>query len=229
MPNGFSGFTTTLRFLDELADHNDRDWFNENKNRYEASVREPALAFIAAMRDPLARFAPRFQAIPKRVGGSLMRVHRDTRFSRDKAPYKTNVGIQFRHEDGRDVHAPGYYFHIESGDIFVAAGLWRPEPTALAAIRRAIAEKPDDWAAARDDATFRRHYTLGGEQLQRVPRGFPKDHPHAADLKRKDFIASCPLSDDVISSKSLIAEVVRRFEAATPFMRFLCRSVGVSF
>lgn len=229
MPTRFNGFGTTLRFLDELADHNDRDWFAENKDRYESCVLEPALAFIAAMQEPLARFAPQFEAIPKRAGGSLMRVYRDTRFSRDKAPYKTNVGIQFRHAAGKDVHAPGYYLHIEPGDIFVAAGLWRPEPTALAGIRKAIVEKPGDWQAARDAAAFRRYYTLGGQALARVPRGFPRDHPHAVDLKRKDFIASCALSDDAIASKALIREAARRFEAATPFMRFLCRGVGVPF
>ena len=104
----------TFSFLEELAAHNNRAWFEANKSRYESVVREPALQFIAAMAPLLAEFAPHFRAEPRRVGGSLMRVHRDTRFSRDKSPYKTNIGIQFRHALGKDVHAPGFYLHVSS-------------------------------------------------------------------------------------------------------------------
>ena len=229
MATGFNGFTRTLDFLDALAEHNDRDWFAENKHRYESDVLEPALAFIAAMREPLARFAPRFEAVPKRMNGSLMRVYRDTRFAKDKSPYKTNVGIQFRHGDGKDVHAPGYYVHIAPGDIFVAAGLWRPEPAALARIRTTIVEKPLAWKKATNAPAYKRHFDLGGEALVRVPKGYPGDHAYADDLKRKDFIASCELSDDAIVKKSFVKDVSKRFEAADPLMRFLCRAVGVPF
>ena len=115
----------TLRFLEELQANNNRDWFGENKARYEDDVLDVALRFIISMQDPLADIAPRFTAVPTRVGGSLMRVYRDTRFSPNKLPYKTNVGIQFRHEDGKDVHAPGYYVHVEPGESFIGAGMWR--------------------------------------------------------------------------------------------------------
>ena len=127
---------STLKFLRELRANNDRDWFNANKPRYEEHVLDPALRFIDAMYDPLADVAPRFTAIPKRSGGSLMRVYRDTRFSRDKTPYKTNIGIQFRHEFGRDVHAPGYYIHIEPDNAFIGAGMWRPAADPLALTHR---------------------------------------------------------------------------------------------
>ena len=93
----------TLGFLDELAANNERAWFEENKPRYEALVREPALELIAAMASSLAKFAPHFRAEPKKMGGSLMRVFRDTRFARDKTPYKINIGIQFRHELGKQL------------------------------------------------------------------------------------------------------------------------------
>ena len=109
----------TFRFLRKLAANNDRDWFQANKARYESNVREPCLAFIRAFRKPLERISPFFVASDRRVGGSLMRVYRDTRFSRDKTPYKTNVGIQFRHELGKDVHAPGFYVHIAAGECFL--------------------------------------------------------------------------------------------------------------
>ena len=117
----FEGFQPTLlAFLRDLKANNNRDWFNAHKPDYEQLVREPALGFISAMGPPLAKFAPMFVAVPRKSGGSLMRVYRDTRFSRDKTPYKTNVGIQFRHEYGKDVHAPGYYFHIDPDQVFPA-------------------------------------------------------------------------------------------------------------
>jgi uncharacterized protein (TIGR02453 family) len=92
-----------------------------------------------------------FLAQSRKVGGSLMRVYRDTRFSRDKTPYKTNIGIQFRHELGKDVHAPGYYLHIAPNECFAAIGLWHPESSALFKIRQAIADKSEAWRAARDE------------------------------------------------------------------------------
>ena len=102
----------TLKFLDELAANNNKAWFDENKPRYESLVREPALDFIEAMGPTLKTLAPHFRADLRKGGGSLMRVFRDTRFSHDKTPYKTNIGIQFRHELGKDVHAPGFYVHL---------------------------------------------------------------------------------------------------------------------
>src|SRR5882672_12210854 len=99
----------TLRFLADLAAHNDRPWFEANKHRYEAHCMEPALAFIEAMAPAIAKISRHFVVAPKRAGGSLMRIYRDTRFARDKAPYKTNIGVQFRHERAKDVHAPGFY------------------------------------------------------------------------------------------------------------------------
>jgi uncharacterized protein (TIGR02453 family) len=216
-------------FLDELAQNNERPWFAQNKDRYERLVREPALDFIAAMGPQLDRFAPQFDAVAKKVGGSLMRVFRDTRFGRDKTPYKTNVGIQFRHAQAKDVHSPGYYLHIEPGGHFLGAGMWRPEPDALAAIRTAIVERPKAWKAVRDDAAFKRTFTLDGGALKRPPRGFPTEHPFIDDLKRTDFIAGCTLSDADLFRGDCVGRIAKRFEAATPLMKFLCRAVGVPF
>jgi uncharacterized protein (TIGR02453 family) len=223
----FPGFPDdTLDFLAELDRNNDRAWFEANRSRYETLVREPALAFISAMAEPLAEFAPRFSAIPKRSGGSLMRVHRDVRFSRDKRPYKTNIGIQFRHELGRDVHAPGYYVHIDPWEVFLGVGCWRPDPVALAAIRRRIAESPSDWESARDDGGFSTHFGLAGESLKRPPRGFDPDHPMIGDLKRKDFIAVGHLDPASIHGPDFAIGVAGAFAAAGPFMAFLCRALG---
>ena len=111
----------TFRFLAELGANNERDWFEANRHRYERHVLEPALAFIERMAPNIERLSRHLLAVPKRTGGSLMRVYRDTRFGHDKRPYKTNIGIQFRHERGRDVHAPGLYVHIEPGGCFLGA------------------------------------------------------------------------------------------------------------
>ncbi len=121
----FSGFPIgLLHFLDELSRNNKREWFQANRSRYEQDVLQPALAFIETMAKPLEKISPHFCAVPKRMGGSLMRPYRDVRFSKDKRPYKTNVGIQFRHEAGRDVHAPGFYFPIEPDEAFLGVGIW---------------------------------------------------------------------------------------------------------
>ncbi|MGI9257968.1 MAG: DUF2461 domain-containing protein, partial [Gammaproteobacteria bacterium] len=128
----FAGFPAqTAKFLTELANNNARDWFNVNKQRYEDHVLEPALTFINAMEPRIEKISPHFLAVAKRTGGSLMRVYRDTRFSKDKTPYKTNIGIQFRHELGKDVHAPGFYLHIQPKNCFLGAGIWRPDSDAL--------------------------------------------------------------------------------------------------
>lgn len=219
----------TLRFLDELAANNNRAWFDANKARYEALVREPALDFVAAMAPLLEGFAPCFRAEARKVGGSLMRVFRDTRFSRDKTPYKTNIGIQFRHALGKDVHAPGLYVHVSTAECFLGAGCWHPEPDALGRIRDLVAAKPEHWFAARDERKFRGQWTLAGDVLTRPPRGYAGDHPAIEDLKRKDFIAIAPLSVDEIAAAGLPKLVGNRFKAATPLMRFLCEALGVPY
>jgi uncharacterized protein (TIGR02453 family) len=219
----------TFDFLGDLAAHNQREWFEANRERYEACVREPALAFIAAMAPELARFAPHFRADPRKAGGSLMRVFRDTRFSRDKTPYKTNIGIQFRHELGRDVHAPGFYVHIASDECFLGVGCWRPETTALAKIREHIAEDPARWFRVRDDRRFRAGWQLSGERLSRPPRGYPADHAAIEDLKYKDYVAMAPLAPDEITGPDLVAVVSRRFAAAKPLMAFLCWALDVPY
>jgi uncharacterized protein (TIGR02453 family) len=219
----------TLKFLDELAVNNNRTWFGANKSRYEALVREPALAFIEAMAPALREFAPNFRAESRSVGGSLMRVFRDTRFSRDKTPYKTNIGIQFRHALGKDVHAPGFYMHIARDECFLGAGCWHPEPDALGRIRDLIAAKPESWFAVRDKPEFTAHWELAGDCLTRPPRGYDVDHPAIEDLKRKDFIALAPLTLSEVTAADLAERAEVRFAASAPFMKFLCEALGVPY
>jgi uncharacterized protein (TIGR02453 family) len=219
----------TIAFLTELKNNNNRDWFNENKERYEDHVLDVALRFIQSMQDPLAEIAPRFTAIPKRMGGSLMRVYRDTRFSKNKTPYKTNIGIQFRHEQAKDVHAPGYYVHIDPDEVFLGAGMWRPAAEPLREIRQRIVEKPAEWERVRDESTFTRNFKLGGDCLTRPPRGFDKDHPLIDDIRRKDFIAVKNMTLDDALSPGFQQKVEASFKAATHYMEFLCRAVNVPF
>jgi uncharacterized protein (TIGR02453 family) len=218
-----------LAFLGELEENNDRDWFAANKHRYESDVLAPALAFIAAMAPRLESISSQFMALPQRTGGSLMRIHRDVRFSSDKRPYKTNVGIQFRHALGKDVHAPGFYVHLEPGVVFVGAGLWRPDPEPLQAIRDAIVKQPKRWAEICSDPEFVEDWELGGDSLKRPPRGYDPAHPHIEDLKRRDYIAAKNLTAREIYRRGLPDRLAASFAATSRFMAFLCDAVGVPF
>ena len=142
----FNGFPAELfTFLSDLAENNNRDWFNDNKIDYEQFVVEPVVDFIHAIAAPLETISSNFVADARRNGGSMFRIYRDTRFSRDKKPYKTNVGCHFRHVAGKTAHAPGFYFHLQPGNVFVGAGIWRPDGPTRANIRNAIIDKPDKW------------------------------------------------------------------------------------
>ena len=226
----YAGFTPeAVAFLDELSRNNNREWFKANKSRYEERVLDVALQFIQSMHDPLAEIAPNFVAQATRVGGSLMRVYRDTRFSKNKTPYKTNVGIQFRHERARDVHSPGYYVHIDPERVFVGVGMWRPDSDSLRRIRERIAAKPAEWQRTINDPKFKRQFSLGGEALTRPPRGFDKEHECIEDIKRKSFIAVKDLPVDDCLGPQFQRKVETAFKAGTPYMQFLCKAVGVPF
>jgi uncharacterized protein (TIGR02453 family) len=219
--------TKTISYLKELHANNNREWFNANKSRYENDVLDVALHFIQTMQEPLAEIAPHFTAVPTRIGGSLMRIYRDTRFSKNKLPYKTNIGIQFRHERAKDVHSPGYYVHIAPDEVFVGVGMWRPDSEPLRQIRERIAARPGEWQRAIGSAAFKKHFSLGGESLQRPPRGFDKEHPCIDDIRRTSFIAVRDMTVDDCLSPKFQRSVETSFRQATPFMEFLCAAVGV--
>ncbi len=226
----FSRFEPSLfQFLEELGDNNNRPWFLENKGRYEGEVFEPAMGFVRAFQGRLKKISPYFVASDRRVGGSLMRVYRDTRFAKGGEPYKTNVGIQFRHEFGRDVHAPGFYVHLALDECFLGAGTWRPEREALVRIRQAIDEDGKGWRRASRGKRFRESFTLEGDSLKKAPRDYPVDHPLIEDLRRTDFIACRGLSEREVLGKDFLDLVADSFAASRPFMRFLCRALNVPF
>jgi uncharacterized protein (TIGR02453 family) len=228
--SAFKGYPAdTLKFLKSLKRNNDRDWFNKNKPRYETAIVEPSMQFIADMSDQLQKFAPHFLAIPKKSGGSMMRIYRDTRFAKDKSPYKTNIGMHFRHEAGKDVHAPGFYVHIEPGSVFVGVGIYRPEPKVAKLIREAISEDPAAWKKAAHGKAFSSMMELGGDSLKRPPRGFDPEHIYIEDMKRKDFFAARELDDSEIESPGFMKEAVATFRKGKPLMQFLCGALDVPF
>ncbi|TNF26281.1 MAG: DUF2461 domain-containing protein [Deltaproteobacteria bacterium] len=222
--------TRTFEFLTELSLHNERPWFEANKQRYEDDVREPARAFIRRMAPLLAELSPELVADDRKLGGSLMRIYRDTRFGKDKTPYKTNVGIQFRLGRDKDVHAPGLYVHIAADELFIGAGMWRPPGDALNAIRKRIDEEPDAWSAVVNDPALGQDLRLSdGEPLSRPPRGYAKDHPHVEDLKRRSFLVMGALDVADVVADDFAERVATRFRAAVPLMQFLCDALGLPF
>ena len=226
----FQNFESSLfQFLKQLAKNNNRVWFQENKTRYEKEVLEPSLAFIRTFRPRLKRISEYFTAIDRRSGGSLMRVYRDTRFHGADEPYKTNVGIQFRHEFGRDIHAPRFYVHLEPGTCFLAVGLWRPESAILRQVREAIVDNPKRWRRVRNDKKFQAIFMLDGNSLKKCPLGFPADHPCIEDLRRTDFIAVADMSDSATMEKNFLDHVAKAFTTTRPFMRFLCDAMKIPF
>ena len=158
-----------------------------------------------------------------------MLVHRDVRFSPDKRSYKTNVGIHFRHAAGKDVQAPGLYLHVAPKDPFVGVGIWHPDAAALSAIRRRIVERPSEWAKVRGGTAFKNAWSLTGESLARAPRGFDPEHPHLEDLKRKDHIASAPLTPADLADPDLPKKLGKRFAAASDYLKFLCTALELPF
>ena len=220
---------TLFEFLEQLADNNNRPWFQANKCQYEREVLEPCQAFIRAFQSRLKKISRFFVASDRRTGGSLLRVYRDARFSRGGEPYKTNVGIQFRHESARNIHTPGFYVHIAPDECFLAVGIWRPDRDSLGQIRQTIIEQPDRWRRARDDKKFRQYFDLEGGSLKRPPRGFPPDHRFIEDLKRTDILGLHELRERDVLGKGFLDHVTTCFTASRPLMRFLCEALKVPF
>lgn len=228
-PNDTSFGSELFEFLTELGDNNRRDWFQANKERYEDDVRHPALRFISDFGPRLRRISPHYVADPRPVGGSMFRLHRDVRFSRDKSPYKTHLGIQFRHRHHDNVHSPSFYLHLEPGGSFAGVGIWRPDGATLASIRSFLAEQPARWRRTLASRSFRQRLALEGERLERAPRGFDPDHPLIEDLKRKDFVASARLADSAVTAPGFLDEYTELCRAGAPLVRFLCAAIGAPF
>lgn len=232
----------TFKFLRQLAKNNTRDWFLANKARYEAQVRGPALRLIADLADPFKDISPQLTAVAKPVGGSLFRIHRDTRFAGDKSPYKTHVGMYFAHAAaskaargdagnasmGR-LDTPGLYLHIEPGGCFVGGGIWHPQSETTQRIRDYMVSNPASWKSATRSPKFLKVFALGGETLVRPPKGYDPAHELIEDLKRKDFIASAAIDDALLLRPDLIKQLMARYVLMGPMLDWLCGALDLDF
>ncbi len=231
MKKSFPGFPKDLfKFLRELSKNNNRVWFNENKTRYLSNVVDPVSEFIMAIAPRLKNISDCYIADPRPHGGSMFRIYRDARFSKDKTPYKENVGCHFRHMAGKDAHAPGFYVHMQSKKVFFGGGVWRPPNPVLDNIRVAIVENPQQWGKIIKNKTFlKRMGGINGDKLKRPPRGYQADHAFIEDLKRKSFFAMQMAGEDLALTPKFITEVERAFTTISPMIQFITDAMDLPY
>jgi len=231
MASAFPGLPKDFfAFFRELKANNNRVWFEDNKQRYRESVQAPMSAFVSAMEPELRKISKNFVCDPRPNGGSIFRIYRDVRFSKDKRPYKEHAGCYFRHVRGKDVHAPGYYMHFAPDEVYFGGGSYMPDPDELARIRTAIATRPAAWKKVVADKTFKKMLgEVQGDALSRAPRGFDPAHPLIEDIKKKSFFAGRDGEVKRARSPALIGEVTSVFRATSPLVRFLCGALDVPF
>ena len=213
-----------VRFLQQIKRNNRRPWFLKNRERYEEVVLQPGLRFVVDFGFRVKQISPWIVVNNKPHGGSLQRIYRDIRFSPDKRPYKTWVGMTFPHASRtEEVRAVGYYLHLEPDGSALYGGTWRPDRRSLAKIRDAIAWKADEWKKAK------RGLTLEGDSLTRAPRGYAENHPLIADLKRQDFVVSVPFSNAMVCGPRFLQDVTAAAKKMSPLMKFLAQAQGLQF
>jgi len=232
----------TFQFLRGLAHNNRRDWFQARKPQYEEQVKAPSLRLIADLAAPLRAISPQLVADPRPLGGSLFRIYRDTRFSANKAPYKTHVGMTFFHAAtkrgarglagnaamGR-LDAPVLYLHVEPRASFAGGGIWHPQAPTLKRIRDFMIDNPRSWKRLTTAKAFRRHFALDGDSLSRPPHGYKADNPLIEDLKRKDFVATTTLTESDLLGPDLRKLLLQRFRLMHPLLEWLCMALELEF
>ena len=219
----------TFDFLRALGRNNNRTCFNDHRADYERHVRDPYLQFITDMQTPLAKISKHYRADPKKNGGSLFRIYRDTRFANDKTPYKTWASARFFHERRREVPAPSFYVHLQPNDCFAGGGIWAPEPPTLKKIRDFLYENPATWKKAVHGKKFRETFTFWGESLTRPPRGYDASHELIEDLKRKNFAAGVEFDQAVATSSELMPTVIATYKQIAPMNDYLCAALELEF
>jgi uncharacterized protein (TIGR02453 family) len=221
--------TATFRFLRALSRNNNREWFQAHCADYERHVREPFLKLIADLQAPLAKISPHLRADPRKTGGSLFRIYRDTRFANDKTPYKPWAGARLFHERRREIEAPSFYLHIAPKDCFAGGGIWHPEPSTLKRIRDFLVDNPAAWKRATQSKAFREHFNFWGEGLSRPPRGYDPQHELIEDLKRKNFAAGEQFTEALACSSELLPAAVATFKRLSPLIDYLCAGLDLEF
>ena len=208
-----------IQFLRALKRNNNREWFRRHKSIYETHVKKPMAELIDAMAAEFEHFAPEMIATPK---VSAYRIYRDTRFSKDKSPYKTHVAAVFPRADLGKHQGAGFYVHIDPTEVLIGGGLYMVMPEDLQAIRNHIGENPQAFIRIVNSPQFRKLFgTISGEQLIRVPRGFPAGHPAAEYLRHKQFLASRTFEAKTATSPRFHKLIVETFRGILPLVRFL--------
>jgi uncharacterized protein (TIGR02453 family) len=220
MPTAAPRFTAeTLKFLRALKRNNRREWFNAHRDDYDALVRQPMTAIVERLAHDFRGFAPELVASPK---VSIYRIYRDTRFSENKTPYKTHVAAVFPPRGLPKHEGAGVYFHVSPEEVWIGGGMYAPQTPQLHAVREHIAANAKKLRSIVESPGFRRRVgTLEGERLQRVPRGFPKDHPAADYLKYRQFLAGAELPPSVATSPKFYGTLLDVFRQVVPLIRFL--------
>lgn len=212
-----------FRFLKQLRRNNNREWFTKNKPLYEKFLLEPSLRFIKDARTKLKTVSPYLVADPRPFGGSLFRIYRDIRFSKDKSPYKTNVAMQFWHKrGGKNAYGPGLYLHLSPGQSFGGGGIWHPDTKTLSKIRKAIVARPAEWKEVKQSGP-----RIEGASLKRPPIGFDANHPFIDDLKLKDYTAGVRFKDAQVTSPAFLQEYLASTEKLNPLNEFLAEALGL--
>jgi len=220
----------SLAFLHDLALHNNKTWFSTHKADYEQQVRVPFLRLITDLQPALAQVSPHFRADPRKVGGSLFRIYRDCRFSRNKSPYKTWQGARLFHYRHKQVPAPSFYIHLAPDASFVGAGIWHPESATQRRIRQFIFDNPAHWQSAVHDPAIKRRYQFeSSEKLVRPPLGFPTDFAFIDDLKQRNWVLCRPLADSTMTGSNLRQILGRDLIQLAPFMDYLCAALELEF
>jgi uncharacterized protein (TIGR02453 family) len=208
-----------LRFLRALKRHNRREWFDAHRDEYETYVREPMVAIVMRLADDFRDIGPEFVASPKT---SIYRIHRDIRFSPNKAPYKTHVAATFPTRGLPKHEGAGLYFHVSPDEVWIGGGMYAPPPPMLYAVRRHIADHSRQLRALVESPRFRREIgSIEGERLQRVPRGFPRDHEAANYLRFRQFLAGREFAPAFATSPRFYSALLGVFKRVAPVIRFL--------
>ena len=211
-----------FKFLKSLSRNNNREWFHKNKPRYERYVLTPSLQFIKDAGKELRAVSPYLVADPRPFGGSLFRIYRDMRFSKDKSPYKTNVAMEFWHRRGGKKSYTGLYLHLAPGQSFEGAGIWHPDPPTLNRVRRAIVSRSEAWRQVKETGL-----KIEGESLKRPPAGFDPNHLFVEDLKMKDITAGVRFSNAQVTGPRFMENFIQAGKKLDPLNRFLAGALSL--
>jgi uncharacterized protein (TIGR02453 family) len=223
MTSRFPGFSPdALAFLRALKRNNRREWFQPRKEKYESLIKLPMMELVGCLNEEFARFAPAYVTLPQKA---VFRIYRDTRFSHDKTPYKTHIAAIFPRNSAEKMRGAVFYFHFTEKELLVFGGVYSPERDELLAYRTHIEEHHEEFQQILNDKRVKQALGgLQGEQLQRIPKGFPVDHPAEGLLRQRQWYLESTLEIGLLTSRKLVSEMARHFELMAPMVEFLNRA-----